>query len=378
MPSLPPIVISNTNIRSVWGNAVVNVLRSTIVGLATRAGQVPYSTGRNAVAVLNPPATGSGLLTMRADGTPLYTSLPLSLTNLDKTVHDQLATPKQVFVISSAILPAAEAFGSTLLQIIFKSSKGAVYSPTLSFSTTDVTLDRGISVIGERIFILDESKVLAYSILGTRVATEDLTLHSDNANGNGVAVTATRIYVVDRGAISKVYVYDRSSGARVSAEEFTFSGMPWDISVVGDKVYILIGDGNPSGYIQVHNRLTGRTGAENNIPLARRGGRGLSIVGNLAYVMSTLHQETPRVEVYNITTKREQTDQEFNLFKPINTIILTATSISVLGNLMFVSMTPFGQNTGVQVYTLQAPIDGGIHLYTSNGTAWVAAQSFTV
>lgn len=66
--NLPPLAVTGVIIPAAWGNAARDSIAATAVGLASAAGQIPYATGANALAML---AAGSAnkLLGMNSAGT---------------------------------------------------------------------------------------------------------------------------------------------------------------------------------------------------------------------------------------------------------------------------------------------------------------------
>ena len=91
-----------------------------------------------------------------------------------------------------------------------------------------------IDVTADRLFVLDDNggagvdrrHVHVFARAGgAHQAREDITLDSANRDVVGLAVTATRVYVLDR-SDNKVYAYNRAGGAHQASEDIELVGLP--------------------------------------------------------------------------------------------------------------------------------------------------------
>lgn len=69
--NLPPLAVTGDIIPASWGNAVRDTLLASAIGIATTAGQIPYATGANALAMLNASGTAGAMLYVEA-GLPAW------------------------------------------------------------------------------------------------------------------------------------------------------------------------------------------------------------------------------------------------------------------------------------------------------------------
>ena len=74
----PPRVADGNVAPAAWGNAVVDAILRTLLAEATQAGDIQYAVGVRDTAVISPPASGSGVLSMSSIGEPAYLALPLA------------------------------------------------------------------------------------------------------------------------------------------------------------------------------------------------------------------------------------------------------------------------------------------------------------
>ena len=86
----------------------------------------------------------------------------------------------------------------------------------------DFGTDKGVAVTTNRVYIAaggSAPKMRAYTLAGTAVSADDITLHTDNGNPMGAHTDGTTMWVLDNGN-DKVYAYTISTKARDTSKEF--------------------------------------------------------------------------------------------------------------------------------------------------------------
>ena len=120
-------------------------------------------------------------------------------------------------------------------------------------------------------------------------------LHSDNNNARGIALSSSRIYIVDNNP-DKIFVYDHQ-GNRQSSEEFNLHSdntTPLDVKLLGNFLYVLE-EGTPSTddeFFTYHITDVNQRGLSSDLH-SNTGG-----IRNIAYRNNTLEWYA-----YNNTTK---------------------------------------------------------------------------
>ena len=179
---------------------------------------------------------------------------------------------------------------------------------------TDNDSPRGIYATAQRTYVLDseDSHIYVYDSQGNRKHEEEvgLSISTTTSGFTGIAVSIknNRVYITDN-IDNKIYVFNLSSGNRISGEDFNlpFNNLsPIGIGLDDEEKHLYVADSVDSRvyvYTLVGNRVSGK---EFNMHSANSNSTGISVSGNRVYISDN---GDDRFYVYNLSGVRQNNEE---------------------------------------------------------------------
>ena len=232
----------------------------------------------------------------------------------------------------------------------------------------------GISVTSDRVYVVNntddntDDKIYVYNHSAARQTSEEFALHSDNANAIGLAVTSSRVYVLDLTDI-KVYVYNHS-GTRQASEEFDLHighTLPTGIAIAFGSMYI---PNRVDRKVYVYN-YSGTRQESKEFHFSSYTASGIAVTATRVYVID----ENDTIYVYNYSGRRllnEEAKLRF-IFHDDTSILSGASSYQ---DRLYVVLN--AQDDILQSQIQSICLCDPIQLFSSNGNSWTEADSVLI